>query len=221
MSDNEFDAPEASGEEELRQVRPGQRRKTATARNADTSRAPASKARNDDPAREGRVERDFGAIEQMITDDNYDILPGLPQDDPEWHYCWLSTTNQQDSITRRMQRGYEPVRAEDVPGSRDLQHYSTNTGQYAGCVQVNEMVLFRVPRRIWEMQMEEYHQRRPAEFEEAIRSKDQAMAAQVQAKGAKVIQERDVLLGQEDEDVGFRQEYDQPLLSKRPGSRWS
>jgi hypothetical protein len=219
MADNTFTAPEAD-DDALREVRP-QRQKTSRARSADTSRTSVSEARAESRERDPE-ERDFSEIQKLITEDTYDILPGLPQDDPHWHYCWLSTTNEQDSIIRRMQRGYEPVRPDSVPGGRDLQSYSAKTGQYAGQIMVNEMVLFRVPRRVWEMQMNEYHQRRPAEFEEAIRAKDHQMTGVVEGAGGKVIQDRDALLTDDDSDVGIPKDFGQPLIGQPDkASRWS
>ena len=42
-------------------------------------------------------------------------LPDLPEGAiPGFHLCWLSTTNNYDSIDKRMALGYEPVKASEL-----------------------------------------------------------------------------------------------------------
>ena len=86
-----------------------------------------------------------------------DALPDLPQI-PGWHLCWLTTTNTRDSIHRRMQLGYEPVRPEEVPG---MEYATQKTGEWAGMIGVNEMLAFKLPMNLYEMFMQEAHHDAP------------------------------------------------------------
>ena len=69
-------------------------------------------------------------------------LPDLPKGViPGMHLCWLSTTNNYDSIDKRMALGYEPVKAAELGnGFENLGKMSS--GKFEGCVSCNEMVLF-------------------------------------------------------------------------------
>jgi len=86
-----------------------------------------------------------------------DALPDLPQI-TGWHLCWLTTTNTRDSIHRRMQLGYEPVRPEEVPG---MEYATQKTGEWAGMIGVNEMLAFKLPMSLYEMFMQEAHHDAP------------------------------------------------------------
>jgi hypothetical protein len=70
----------------------------------------------------------------------------------------LTTTNTRDSIHRRMQLGYEPVRPEEVPG---MEYATQKTGEWAGMIGVNEMLAFKLPMSLYEMFMQEAHHDAP------------------------------------------------------------
>lgn len=95
-----------------------------------------------------------------------DVLPSPPEV-PGWHYCWLSTTNSTDPIYKRMQKGYEPVKATDVPG---FAQYRATQGEFEGCVACNEMLLFRIPEELYQEIMTIFHYERPNEEEEILRA---------------------------------------------------
>ena len=129
--------------------------------------------------REDRVEADASRTEQdgtvtsmeerrrMIRSEwTQDVLPTPPQV-PGWHYCWLSTTNSTDPIYKRMQKGYEPVRATDIPG---FAQYKSTQGEFEGCVACNEMLLFRIPEELYQEIMTIYHFERPNEEEEILKA---------------------------------------------------
>ncbi len=95
----------------------------------------------------------------------HEVLP-TPPSIPGYHCCWLSTTSTQDSINRRIQMGYLPVKATEVPGfGTSIQ---STGGQFDGCVAVNEMILFKLPNEVFNDLMTIYHHDMPAEFESAI-----------------------------------------------------
>lgn len=95
-----------------------------------------------------------------------DILPTPPKV-PGWHFCWLSTTNATDPIYKRVQKGYEPVKASEIPG---FQQYTAQEGEYVGCVSCNEMLLFKIPEELYQEIMHIFHYERPMGEEEMLRA---------------------------------------------------
>ena len=83
-----------------------------------------------------------------------------------WHYCWLSTTNSTDPIYKRMQKGYEPVKAHEVPG---FGQYSIEQGEFEGCVACNEMLLYKIPLDVYQDVMAHFHHEAPLEEANKIR----------------------------------------------------
>lgn len=119
-------------------------------------------------SRRSRQSEDRQVTENRVISDNdrlrmfqnqlfNDALPDLPTI-PGWHLCWLTTTNTRDSIHRRMQLGYEPVRPEEVPG---MEYATQKTGEWAGMIGVNEMLAFKLPMSLYEMFMQEAHHDAP------------------------------------------------------------
>lgn len=95
-------------------------------------------------------------------------LPNLPKDAiPGFHLCWLSTTNQYDSIDKRLALGYEPVKAAELgKGFESLGKMSS--GKFEGCVSCNEMVLFKLPEEIYQEVMRMLHLEDPLEHQRNI-----------------------------------------------------
>jgi len=101
-------------------------------------------------------------------------LPTAPEI-PGYHSCWLSTTNQYDPIHRRLQIGYVPVKAEEVPG---FEHYKVKSGEMEGFISVNEMVLYKIPEDIYQAYMAEVHHYAPMDEQEKIKvQQDQLLNA--------------------------------------------
>ena len=106
-------------------------------------------------------------------------LPDLPAI-PGWHMCWLTTTNPRDSIQMRIRLGYEPVKAEDVPG---WEYATLKTGDWQGFIGVNEMLAFKLPLSLYEKYMREAHHDAPLREEEKLT--DTADFLEQQAKSSK------------------------------------
>lgn len=87
-----------------------------------------------------------------------------------WHYCWLSTTNSTDPIHKRIQMGYAPVKASEVPGFNQSQ-YRASGGDFDGCIACNEMLLFKIEEQRYQDLMTIFHSDMPAEQEQSIREK--------------------------------------------------
>jgi len=97
-----------------------------------------------------------------------EVLPTPPKL-PGFHCCWLSTTNSTDPIYKRVQRGYVPVKASEIPGFGS--QYMAQGGEFDGCVVCNEMLLFKIPEQLYNDLMTIYHHDLPTEQESAIRDR--------------------------------------------------
>jgi len=120
-------------------------------------------------------------LEQMIRSEfTQEALPSPPAI-PGWHLCWLSTTSNTDSIAKRMRIGYRPVGPDEVKG---FTADRMNGGQFDGAVSCNEMVLFKVPEKVYQAIMREYHHNQPHREEEAIKERLSTLKQQaVSSKG--------------------------------------
>lgn len=118
-------------------------------------------------------------------------LPDIPEGAiPGMHLCWLSTTNQYDSIDKRMALGYEPVKAAELgKGFETLGKMSS--GKFEGCVSCNEMVLFKIPEEIYQEVMRLMHLEDPLEHQRNITS--QVRGAAEPGKGGRSLLEGGLL----------------------------
>jgi hypothetical protein len=115
-------------------------------------------------------------------------LPDLPKI-PGFHVCWLTTTNPRDPLHRRIGLGYTPIKATDVPGYSTLK---VLTGEYSGCIGVNEMLAFKLPLHLYQMYMKDVHHTQPLEEERKLRAAvdlaNESLASQGLARKTKVIE---------------------------------
>lgn len=105
-------------------------------------------------------------------------LPDLPKM-PGYHVCWLTTMNPRDPVHGRLRLGYELIKSSEMPG---WEHSSLKTGEYAGCLGVNEMLAAKIPLHLYEMYMHEAHYEQPRREEEHLREKNES----VQEKAAQL-----------------------------------
>ena len=114
-----------------------------------------------------------------------DALPDLP-DIPGYHVCWLTTTNSRDPIQRRMQLGYTPVQASEIPG---MEYASVKTGEYAGLIGINEMVAFKLPLSLYEAFMQEAHHTAPLREEGKLAEVADMIRANAERDGGSIIED--------------------------------
>jgi hypothetical protein len=127
-------------------------------------------------------------------------LPDLPKVDG-WHLCWLTTTNPRDSIQARMRLGYQPLRAEDVPG---WEYVTVKTGEWQGFIGVNEMLAFKLPMSLYEKFMREAHHDAPMREEEKLRDTAQFLSEQAAGQKSRIEQgDGTALLGRTREPAQF------------------
>jgi len=146
-----------------------------------------------DTVRENRSLRDRVATEDrnLSDDDRLEMfraqffnaaLPDLPRI-PGFHLCWLTTSNPRDSVTGRLRLGYELLKAEDVPGYEAV---TIRTGEYVGCIGVNEMIAAKLPERLYQKYMVEAHHDAPAREDEKLTDTIRSIQEQAQRLRANV-----------------------------------
>lgn len=99
-----------------------------------------------------------------------DVLPdanALPGREEGMHYFWASSTNQTDPIYKRQRLGYSLVRAEELPAL--AADFRIQTGQFEGCVSVNEMILMKIPKRLYQELMVINHHEKPLSEEQRLK----------------------------------------------------
>ncbi len=119
------------------------------------------------------------------------VLPDLPTM-PGFHVCWLTTTHQSDTIAKRLRLGYKLIRADELGPA--WQSTSVKTGEYAGCVAINEMIAAKIPLRLWERYMQQVHHVLPLGEEEKLRSAIDTMKEEADARGSR-LDEGDAMAG--------------------------
>jgi len=95
-----------------------------------------------------------------------DVLPTPPKV-PGWHFCWLSTTNSSDPIYKRMQKGYQPVKASELAGFTQTR---VTEGEFEGVISCNEMLLFKIEEELYQDIMLYLHHELPMSEEELLKA---------------------------------------------------
>lgn len=125
------------------------------------SDADVSRVENDGSALSGAERRRLLRQEWV-----QEVLPTPPKL-AGFHTCWLSTTNSTDPIYKRMQYGYVPVTAKEVPGFGA--QFTSVGGEFDGCISCNEMLLFKIPDQVYQDLMTIFHHEMPNEQEQSIK----------------------------------------------------
>lgn len=147
------------------------KRKTDTRLNSGQSRARADRRMDDRKVTQDRELSDDQRVAEFRQRFFQSVLPDLPHI-PGYHVCWLTTNNPRDPIHSRMRLGYEPIKESDIPGWENV---SIKTGDWAGCIGVNEMVAFKLPLELYEQYMYINHHEQPLAEEEKLSSAIRAM----------------------------------------------
>lgn len=136
----------------------------------------------DERSAQGRVSKDDRLA--MFRNQLFNsALPELPEI-PGFHLCWLTTTNPRDSIIMRQRLGYELLKASDFPG---FELVTQKTGDYAGCIAVNEMLAAKLPLELYQMYMEEAHHNAPNQEEDKLKATLENIQASARGVKAEVL----------------------------------
>ena len=139
-----------------------------------------SREMEDRQVSENREVTDDDRLEMFRAQLFNDALPDLPNI-PGYHMCWLTTTNPRDPIHRRIQLGYEPIKAAEVPG---MEFASIKTGEWAGMIGVNEMIAFKLPETLYQRFMQEAHHDAPLREENKLAETAEIMRQQAEGSGS-------------------------------------
>jgi hypothetical protein len=107
-------------------------------------------------------------------------LPDIPIIDG-YHVCWLSKTSQSAPIHSYLNMGYELIKAEEIPGFEYAQQVS---GDYPGCIVVNEMVAAKIRLELYDDFMRIAHHEEPLAQASSIHRQMQGKAQEI-AEGGK------------------------------------
>ena len=114
-------------------------------------------------------------------------LPTLESTDPNWHYCWLSTTNQYDTIHSRIRMGYVAVTADEMPG---FEHLRLKEGEHAGHISCNEMLLYKLPMDVYQDYMAEMHHYRPMGEASKVKVQQESLMGSIKdSRGRPLVQQ--------------------------------
>ncbi len=139
-----------------------------------------SREMEDRKVSENREVTDDDRLEMFRAQLFNDALPDLP-DMPGYHVCWLTTTNPRDPIHRRIQLGYEPIKADEVPG---MEFASIKQGEWSGLIGVNEMIAFKLPLGLYQRFMQEAHHDAPLREENKLAETAEIMRQQAEGSGS-------------------------------------
>lgn len=161
-------------------------------------RAPIKRARKSESERASRALSNRRVTEnrELSDEERVDLLrrsffqsslPDLPKI-PGYHPFWATTTNPRDPVHGRLRLGYEFITPEDA-ASYGFETITQKTGEYAGCIMVNEMIAMKLPMHLYEAFMREVHHEAPYREEEAIYNEAlgaHEVAAQKARRGGKM-----------------------------------
>lgn len=112
-----------------------------------------------------------------------EALPSPPPI-PGFHLCWLSSNNQYDPIHKRMRLGYQPVKADELPG---FDTYKVKAGEHVGFVACNEMLLYKLPEDVYQEMMLELHYHAPMEEQEKIKIQQEQLLGERDSNGKTLV----------------------------------
>ena len=94
------------------------------------------------------------------------VLPQAPEISG-FHTCWLSTTSSVDPIYKRLQMGYQLVKQSEIT---NIGNQRITSGEFEGCIAINEMLLAKIPDEIYQEIMLINHYERPLEEEGMLKA---------------------------------------------------
>ena len=152
------------------------------AKRADNGSARANRISEDRAITEDRETSDSVRRRErqaMLRDANT-LLPPAP-DIPGFHTCWLTTTNNRDSLETRFSRGYTLVKRDELPGFALASQKSGDVTDDR--ITVNEMVLAKIPTDLWREDTIYLHHDLPTEWANNLRD---SVKFSIDGKGRRV-----------------------------------
>lgn len=74
-----------------------------------------------------------------------------------------------------MRMGYQAVKSGEITGI-DTTGLTQKSGEWVGCIGINEMILFKIPQDLFQQIMTEFHHEQPLDEERSIREKSEMIS---------------------------------------------
>lgn len=154
------------------------------AENEQAARVAASTASEDLSGQEDELS-DAEYLRRYRTSLSNTVLPAAPKM-AGFHLCWvpLASNNRFDTVDMRKQLGYVVVKPEEVP---EFVSPSNRGAQFDGCVSHNELILMKIPLRLYNLHMKDSHHVQPNEQERII--KDDIANKMVDKEGNSIVKD--------------------------------
>lgn len=111
------------------------------------------------------------------------VLPDIPPI-KGFHVCWLTESNQRDSIARRERMGYSPVLRSELRGWHGGNMKTAEvTDDY---VRINEMIAYKIPLGLYNRFMRLVHHDMPLQEEGKLRAKLDELKQASESAGARL-----------------------------------
>lgn len=106
-------------------------------------------------------------LKRLRDTSNSNLLPDVPKIDG-FHFCWIPQTsnNHFDTVSFRQNLGYSIVKPEEIP---NYTISSNRSGEIEGCISYSEMILMKIPSRLYNLLMKDSHHNQPNEQERVIK----------------------------------------------------
>lgn len=129
----------------------------------------APRERSDEDRKDDGLELSQDEREQMLRDEAMqNQLPNPPRR-PGIHWFWASLNNPYTPVTWYVRMGYVPVKMEELEGWAHA-NMRGKSGEYSGCVTVNEMLLMRADETAYQRFMKIVHHDKPMEEQQKMMS---------------------------------------------------
>lgn len=116
--------------------------------------------------------------EQMLREDAMQNQLPNPPKRPGVHWFWASLTNAYTSVPWYMRMGYKPVKFEELAGWADA-NMRGKSGDYAGCITVNEMLLMKADEKAYQRFMHIVHHEKPLAEQKGLKDSFQRVKEEV------------------------------------------
>lgn len=139
------------------------------AKRASSGDARSDRLSLDRPVTENRENTDDtrSAERYAMLRDTNTLLP-KPPEIPGFHLCYLTTTNTKDTLEQRFRLGYTLVKQSELP---DFVFSTQKSGTLTDDrIQINEMVLAKIPRELFIQDVKYLHHELPRESIENLKN---------------------------------------------------
>ncbi len=144
----------------------------ASAAEADfQAKGGASLAAQDHSVKDGFEMDDEEALRRFRTSLTSNILPEVPHIEG-YHLCWVpkESNNMFDTVAHRLRLHYTIVKPEELSAGA-LPSNTNRSAEFEGAVSFNELILMKLPARLYQIYATDTHHTQPLEQERVIKQR--------------------------------------------------